>query len=94
MEVQGKEYNIDELMQNINFEDNLLQKRDNCLLLSNKHIEILNRYELDYRKYNSISSLIFDIEDYLNFENSLDTEDLEWVSNDLSERNYYQNTKK
>lgn len=94
MELKGKEYNLDELIENINFEDNLLQKRENGLLLSDKHIDILKRYEFDYLKYNSINSLIFDIEDYLNYENSSDTEDLEWVSSDLSERNYYQNTKK
>ena len=94
MEVNGKVYDVDELVGNINFEANLLQKRKNGLLLSDKHIDILNRYEFDYLKYNNINSLIFDIEDYLNSENSLDTEDLEWVSSDLTERNYYQNTKK
>ena len=94
MEVNGKTYDIDELVQNINFESNLLQKRENGLMLSDKHIDILNRYEFDYRKYNNINSLIFDIEDYLNYDNSMDTEDLEWVSIDLAERNYYQNTKK
>ena len=59
-----------------------------------KNIEILERYGFDYKKYGSIEELIFDIEEYLNEEGDSDCGDLDWVSADLSERNYYQNTNK
>ena len=75
-------------------EKNMLKKLDNGLLLSDAHIEILERYGFDYRKYGSIEELIFDIEEFLNEEGDSDCGDLDWVSADLSERNYYQNTNK
>ena len=73
---------------------NMLKNLDNGLLLSDAHIEILERYGFDYRKYGSINELIFDIEEFLNEEGDSDCGDLDWVSADLSERNYYQNTNK
>ena len=47
-------------------EKNMLKKLDNGLLLSDAHIEILEHYGFDYRKYASIHELIFDIEEFLN----------------------------
>ena len=73
---------------------NMLKNLDNGLLLSDAHIEILERYGFDYCKYGSINELIFDIEEFLNEEGDSDCGDLDWVSADLSERNYYQNTNK
>ncbi len=73
---------------------NMLKKLDNGLLLSDAHIEILERYGFDYKKYGSIEELIYEIEDYLNDEGDSDMQDLDWVSSDLSERNYYANTNK
>ncbi|MBE6160801.1 MAG: hypothetical protein E7158_01080 [Firmicutes bacterium] len=73
---------------------NMLKKLDNGLLLSDAHIEILERYGFDCKKYASIEELIFDIEEFLNEEGDSDCGDLDWVSADLSERNYYQNTNK
>lgn len=73
---------------------NMLKELDNGLLLSGAHIEILERYGFDYRKYSSINELIFDIEEFLNEEGDSDCGDLDWVSSDLSERNYYNNTNK
>lgn len=43
-----------------------LKKIKNDIYLSDAWIEILERYDIDYRKYNSISALIFDIEEILN----------------------------
>ena len=73
---------------------NMLKNLDNGLLLSDAHIEILERYGFDYHKYGSIKELIFDIEEYLNEEGDSDCGDLDWVSADLSERDYYTNTNK
>ena len=54
--------------------------------------EVLKRYDIDYKKYISLNSLIFEIEEILNEE--VDASDLEEVSSRLSELNYYNNTNK
>ena len=73
---------------------NMLKRLDNGLLLSDAHIEILEKYGFDYKQYGSLEELIFDIEEYLNEEGDSDCGDLDWVSADLSERNYYEYTNK
>ena len=54
-------------------------------------IKILNKYDIDYLKYNNISSLIYEIEEILNEEYN---EELDKVSGELAEFNYYNNTNK
>lgn len=93
MQVNNENYDIEKLLENVDLEENLLHDCGNGMLLSDKHIAVLKRYDFDYKKYNNINSLLFDIEEYLN-DDSDDADDLEWVSSDLAERNYYQNTKK
>lgn len=73
---------------------NMLKNLDNGLLLSDVHIEILEHYGFDYKNYASIKELIYDIEEFLNEEGDSDCGDLDWVSADLSERSYYNNTNK
>ena len=64
------------------------------MLLSDNHINILNKYNIDYLKYSSINDLLYEIEELLNDSEYSDADDLEWLSMDLAERNYYQNTNK
>jgi hypothetical protein len=66
-----------------------LNKINDNLYLTNKEIEVLDRYNIDY--HTSIEELMFNLDEILN-EN--DYEDLEEVSNSISEFNYYHNTKK
>lgn len=66
--------------------------RGNGIYLSDNQIEVLKRYDIDYKKYISLNSLIFEIEEILNEE--VDASDLEEVSSRLSELNYYNNTNK
>ena len=66
-----------------------LNKINDNLYLTNKEIEVLDRYNIDY--HTSIEELMFNLDEILN-EN--DNEDLEEVSNSISEFNYYHNTKK
>ncbi|MBE6147208.1 MAG: hypothetical protein E7168_02610 [Firmicutes bacterium] len=69
--------------------------RENGMYLSDSQIEILKRNGFDYKKYASIKSLLFDIEDYLNQDiddNSYDELDL--LASQLAEVDYYQNTNK
>ena len=76
----------------IDTKNNMLELKENGLYLSNNHIDILNRYNIDYRNFSSIDQLLFVIEDYLNNEEC--DEDLENVSEFLSEFKYYNYTNK
>lgn len=64
--------------------------RDNGMLLSDYHIEILARNGIDYLKYGSIKQILFDINDILDEE---ENEELETVARELDERNYYSSKK-
>ena len=66
-----------------------LNKINDNLYLTNKEIEVLDRYDIDYQT--SIEELMFNLDEILN-EN--DYEDLEEVSNSIAEFNYYHNTNK
>lgn len=94
-------YNIDwsDKMDNIDYdslipdiEKTKLKKIKNDIYLSDAWIEILERYDIDYRKYNSVSALIFDIEEILN--SGVEANELEELSRDIQEFNYYNNTNK
>ena len=69
-----------------------LKKIKNDIYLSDAWIEILEGYDIDYRKYNSVSALIFDIEEILN--SGVEANELEELSRDIQEFNYYNNTNK
>ena len=80
-------------MFDIDYTSYLSVDNGNGLLISKEDIMILERYKFDYKKYTSMSSLIFDIDNYLN-DSSDDMEDLEEVLIHLSEMHYYKNTNK
>lgn len=70
---------------------NVPRYRKNNIYLSEFQISVLKRFDIDYTKYNDIKSIIFEIEDILNNDND---PELEKVSLELSEFNYYNNTNK
>lgn len=72
---------------------NKFLKKHNNIYISDEQFNILKKYNIDVDNYENISNLIYDIETYLN-ENYQELEDLEWVSETLSEYNYYNNTNK
>ena len=84
---------IDKMI-NQTIEDNKLNKINN-IYLSNKQIDILNKYNIDYKNVVDVSELIFKIETYIedNYEYE-QLSDLENLSIELSEFNYYYNTNK
>ncbi len=92
MEVNGKKLDIDSLTKDVYNDKSMIQMRGNGIYLSDNQIEVLKRYDIDYKKYISLNSLIFEIEEILNEE--VDASDLEEVSSRLSELNYYNNTNK
>ena len=79
---------IDEIVKKTH-EDMKLNRINDNLYLTNKEIEVLERYDINYNT--TIEELMFNLEEILN-EN--DYEDLEEVSNSISEFNYYHNTNK
>ena len=90
MKINNCEVSIDNLI-HLN-ETALIKYHFNDIYLNEKQIDILNKYQINYKKYKQLSELIFDIEQYLYSNNNLD--DLEWVSENLAEFNYYHNTNK
>jgi hypothetical protein len=68
-----------------------LNKINDKLYLTNKEIEVLEKYDIDY--HTSIEELLFTLDEILNDSNGEYT-DLEEVSNSISEFNYYHNTNK
>lgn len=78
------------LFKNYDFNKYMFKKIGN-LYLSEAHIQILKSHKIDYEKLNNINLLIYKIEEVLDEEES---EELEWVLNELAEFNYYNNTNK
>jgi hypothetical protein len=86
---------IDELGINLNIESTQLKTRKNGLLLSDEQINILNNHNINYEQYQTLESLIFAIEDYINdVQGYMDITDIDELSRQLSEQNYYNNTNK
>ena len=80
-------------MENIvNDFDKTMIRDYNGILLSKDEIEVLRRYDIHYENYNSMKELIYEIEDVI--VDLTDATDLEEVSINLSERDYYHNTNK
>lgn len=85
------EYDIDSIINEMDFKSNSINDI-NGLLLTNKEIEVLNRYNINYKKCISLKEVIYLIEEIINEEE--DSTELELISQSISERDYYQNTNK
>ena len=68
-----------------------MKRRENGFMLSDNDINILERNNIDYLKYNNLMELLFQIEEVLE-EN--DDDELEELSIKLGEYNYYNYTNK
>ena len=82
---------IKKILNEIDFDNNKLQKINDNLYLTNNQNEILKRYNIDYETSNSLRDLMIKIESVLDYEN---IEELENLLTTLTERNYYENTNK
>ena len=71
--------------------ENNFYKQCGNLYLTDKQIEILNKYNINYKQFNNLNELIYHLEYYLNSDN---LHDLEIVSEELSELEYYNYTNK
>ncbi len=92
MLINNKEIDINAITKDLFDDKDMIKNKGNGIYLSDNQINVLKRYNIDYKKYNSIKALIFEIENILNEETDL--EDLETVSESLAEINYYNNTNK
>ena len=68
--------------------DDLKIERKNKMYLSNNEIKTLEKYNVNYNNYDSLSSLIFDLNEIEG------DDDLEQLAIALSEFNYYNNQNK
>ncbi len=68
--------------------DDLKIERKNKMYLSNNEIKTLEKYNVNYINYDSLSSLIFDLNEIEG------DDDLEQLAIELSEFNYYNNQNK
>ncbi len=68
-----------------------LNKINDKLYLTNKEIDVLEKYDIDY--HTSIDMLMFKIDEILN-DSTGELNDLEEVSSSIAEFNYYHNVNK
>ena len=68
--------------------DDLKIERKNKMYLSNNEIKTLEKYNVNYNNYDSLSSLIFDLNEIEG------DDDLEQLAIELSAFNYYNNQNK
>lgn len=86
---------LEDLGISLDIEHTQLKQRKNGLLLSDEQIEILKNHNINYEEYTTLSSLIFAIEDYINdVQGYMDITDIDELSKQLQEQNYYNNTNK
>jgi len=76
--------------------DELLTKTKNNLLISEKDINTLKKYNIDVNIYKTINELLYDIDNIINCEEVSEEEidELDYIAQTLQERNYYQNYNK
>lgn len=86
-----EKYDINKLVSQLDFESNKLQKVNDNLVLTKYQIDVLTRNGIDLQTVTSLHDIIYAAEEV--YEDTLD-EELEQVLDELSERNYYENTNK
>lgn len=82
---------IDSLLNDIDIDQYKTQKVNDYITLTNYQIEVLKRFDIDPSLYTKLKDIIYVAEEI--YEETLD-EDLNMVLDELSERNYYENTNK
>lgn len=93
MIVNNMNYDIDSFIDK-SIIDNSLNDLGNGIFLSNKEIDVLNRYDIDYKSSISLKEIILRIENVIDEYDYDDINELDLVSSSLAERDYYQNSNK
>lgn len=89
MIINGKILSEDDLVAPVSS----FKKMYNNICITDAQVEILKKYGIIVDNYSNINELMYDIEEYLN-NSSIYLGDLDWVSQELSEYNYYNNVNK
>lgn len=89
----NNDYDIDSLVSNIDFNSSKFVDVGNGLMLTNREIDILKQYNINYLNCKSLKEIIFEIESIIEDMDIVD-EELDVVSSSISERDYYMNTNK
>ena len=87
------DYDIDSLVSNLDFSSNSFVNVGNGLMLTNREIDILKQYKIDYSRCKSLKEILYEIENIIQDMDIVD-EELDYISSTISERDYYQNTNK
>ena len=75
----------EELENTLPKDDSWLKQRENGMVLSDYHIKVLAKNNIDYKKYNNVKELMFAIN-----EMDIDEDDeLEQIARELDEMDYY-----
>lgn len=80
---------IEELAGLSDIDKNFLKKRENGLLLTDKQVNLLESYNIDPNKCSSMTELMYMID-----EAGEDDDELDYLAEQLAERNYYENVNK
>lgn len=91
MIINKKDVSVNDAINFSNYQELLLNRRENGMLLSDYQVSVLNRNGIDYKRFNNVRELLFEIENCLDdyFDDELDL-----VGSQLSEYIYYNDTKK
>ena len=95
MIVNGKKYDMENLLKNIDVKAHSFRKVGN-LMLTEKEISILDANFIDYESANSLNDLRIKIQAVIE-EEDIDSDDidgLDYVLEMIAERDYYENTLK
>lgn len=91
--VSNMKYDIDKLVTEMDFKSNELKTINKNVMLTNKEIDVLNRYNINYSTCTTLKEILFAIEDVLS-DMDIAEDELEEISQSIAERDYYQNTNK
>jgi hypothetical protein len=84
-----EDFDIENLVKEINFEENSIAYIKNDIVLTNKEVNMLKEIDFNYESYTNMSSMLMALDEVVD-----DDPELEEVLKDISDRNYYMNVNK
>lgn len=84
-----EDFDIENLVKEINFEENSIAYIKNDIVLTNKEVNMLKEINFNYELYTNMSSMLMALDEVVD-----DDPELEEVLKDISDRNYYMNVNK
>ena len=79
------------IINNIDYKSLLHENVGNGIYLTKEEMNILSNYKINYENCSSVSELIYEIEDILK---NIESDELEFILDELSEYKYYNETNK